>query len=64
MLITFENHYTVNWKEDASAEEKKREKLILAEGQLINARLYVFTFFLFNAHSHAHNINTHATLTG
>lgn len=66
-MLTFENLYTVSWKEDISGEEKKKKKrkeLTLAEGQLINAILYVFTFFLFNAHKQSHNTNTHATLTG
>lgn len=65
-MLTFENLYTVSWKEDISGEEKKkkRKELTLAEGQLINAILYVFTFFLFNAHKQSHNTNTHATLTG
>lgn len=47
-VLTFENLYTMSWKEGISGEgEKKREELILAEGQLINAILYVFTFFFF-----------------
>lgn len=66
-VSTFENHYTkleTRYLRRRKKKKRKREELILAEGQLINTILYVFTFFLFNAHKQSHNTNTHASLTG